>query len=110
MTYLYNIPNNTTSLDQIVVQTISAVPSFAPLLLVFVFFVVFLGGSGLEKARKGNADYPLWSVVASLSTLMTTLIMSVQSGFIRLEWLVIAIVITIFSGVWLFLNRRINEV
>lgn len=108
--YLYDLPNATSGLDAIAVQSITAVPSFTPSLLAFVFFLVFLGGAGRQKARTGNADFPLWSVVASISTLMLSLIMSTITGVIQLEWLVIVTVITIFSGVWLFLDQRPSEV
>ena len=106
---LYNLPNSTEGADNILIETASAVPQLIPLLLVFVFFVVFLGGTSREKARKGRADYPMWSVVASLSTLLIALLMSVVQGLIRLDVLIIVVVITIFSGVWLFLDRRQSE-
>ena len=108
--YLYSLPNSTSGVDSIVVQTVSVVSIFIPLLLVFVFFVVFLGGIARQKARLGTADYPLWSVVASLSTFMVSLILTLYEGLIRLDWLVIVIVIAIFSGVWLFLDRKVSEV
>lgn len=107
---LYSLPNTTTGLDEILVETASTVPSFTPLLLFFVYFVVFLGGVGLQTRRIGTADYPMWSVVASLSTFMIALLMSVIEGLIRLDWLVIIVVVTIFSGVWLFLDRKVTEV
>lgn len=102
--YLYTLPNETSGIDNILAQTITAVPAFTPLLLLFTFFLVFLGGSGRQKARTGGANFPMWSTIASLSTLMLALILSTASGFIRLDWLVIIVTITIFSGVWLFLD------
>ena len=108
--YLYNLPNATDGIDNIAVQTLTAVPSFVPLLLFFVFFLILLGGSARQKARTGNADFPQWSVVASISTLMIALIMSVTTGIIQLDYLVIVVVVTIFSGVWFFLDHRQSEV
>ena len=110
MPYLYDLPNATSGIDAILVQTINIFPAFTPLLLLFVFFVVFLGGIGRQKQRTGTADYPVWSVIASLSMLMVSLILSISAGYIRLDWLVIVVVITIFSGVWLFLDRRAGEI
>ena len=107
---LYDLPNATTGIDDIVVQTVTAVPSLTPLILAFVFFVVFLGGIGRQKARIGTADYPMWATVASMSTFMIALIMTMIEGIIRLDWLVVVIVITIFSGAWLFLDRKQSEV
>ena len=108
--YLYELPNATAGMDDIVVQTVTAVPGFIPLLLLFVFFVVFLGGISRQKARTGTSDYAMWAVVASLSTFMVTLIMTLIEGLIRLDWLVIVVVITIFSVVWLFLDKKQSEV
>ena len=110
MAYLYNLPNATTGFDDIAVQTVTAVSAFTPLLLVFVFFVVFLSGIARQKARNGTADYPMWSVVASLSTFMVALILTLYEGLIRLDWLVIITVVTIFSAIWLFLDRKTSEV
>ena len=107
---LYALPNSTEGLDQILIQTATAVPGLIPLLLVFTYFVVFLGGSHRQLTRSGFADYPMWSVVASISMFMIALIMSVVEGLIRLDWLAIVIVITIFSAVWLFLDRKQSEV
>ena len=110
MAYLYNLPNNSTSIDRILIDTFAEATFLSPLLLLFTFFVVFLGGIARQKiSTTGGADYAMWSVVASLSTLMIALIMSMSVGFIRLDWLVITVVITIFSGVWLFLDRRQGE-
>jgi hypothetical protein len=108
--YLYTLPNSTTGIDDILVETVSAVPFLTPMLLFFVFFVVFLGGISRQKARSGFSDYPLWAVVSSLSMYVVALIMTMVEGLIRLDWLVIVTVIAIFSGVWLFLDRRSGEV
>ena len=108
--HLFNLPNSTTGLDAIGAQTVTAVPSLIPLMMLFVWFVVFLGGIGRQKAVGGTADYPMWSVVASMSTYMIALLATLADGLIRLDWLVIITVITIFSGVWLFLDRKASEV
>jgi len=108
--YLYNLPNATNGTDAILQQTANAVPGFTPLLLLFIFFVVSLGGIARQKLRTGTADYSLWFVIGSLGTFMATLILSVLSGFIRLDWLVIVIAITILSGVWFFLDRKPSEI
>lgn len=110
LNYLYTLPNSTEGLDAILVETAEAVPHLTPLLFFFVFFVVFLGGISLQRTRMGTADYPMWSVVASLSVFLLALVMSVSTGLLHLDWLVIVVVVTIFSGVWLFLDRRQSEV
>ena len=108
--YLYNLPNSTEGLDAIVVQTVTSVPGFTPMLLLFVFFVIFLGGVSRQKMRTGTSDYAMWSTVASMSTMMVALIMSMIQGIIHLDVLVIVVVVTIFSGVWLFLDRKQSEI
>lgn len=107
---LYTLSNSTVGMDNILVDTVSAVPAFTPLLLLFVFFLVFLSGVGKQQAKTGSADYPMWATVASMATFMIALIMTLVEGIIRLEWLVIVVVVTIFSGVWLFLDKRGSEV
>src|SRR3990167_5617790 len=84
---LYDLPNATTGLDDILVETVEAVPSLMPMLFLFVFFVVALGGIARQKARTGTADYPMWFVVASLSVFILALITSTITGLIRLDWL-----------------------
>jgi ABC-type multidrug transport system permease subunit len=108
--YLYDMPNATSGLDTIATQLITAVPSFIPMLLLFVFLVVLIGGITRQIARTGTADYPMWFTVASLSTFFVALLLSVQSGFINLTYLVTILVITIFSGVWFFLDQKQSEI
>ena len=110
MGHLYELPNATTGIDDIAVQVVTAVPGYTPMLLMFIFLVVFMGGVGRQKARSGTADYPMWAVLASISTFFSTLLLSMISGLIALEILVIVVVITIFSAVWLFLDRKQSEV
>lgn len=105
---LYDFPNATQP-DDILVQLQAQVPIFTPLLLAFVWFVIATGGITRSKAKTGTADYPMWCTLASLSTFLIALIMSVISGLINLTWLVIVVVVTIFSGIWLFLDRRSSE-
>lgn len=108
MTYLYNFPNATTP-DTILVTTATSVPALVPLFLLFVWSVVFFGGISRQKSRSETADYPMWSVVSSLSILILSQLMGVIAGLMSLEWTVIIVVLTIFSGVWLFMDRKINE-
>ena len=108
--YLYDLPNSTAGLDAILVQTTTAVPGMGPLLLFFVYMVVFLGGISLQARRQGFADYPMWSVVGSIAAFIIALLLSVIEGLIRLDVLSIVIVITIFSAVWLFLDRKQSEI
>lgn len=110
MAYLYDLPNATGGIDNIAVQLFAQVPAMTPLLLFFTFCVVWLGGVSLQKTRSGTADYAMWAVVGSLSTFMLALLLSTITGLLNVLWLTIVIVITIFSGVWFFLDRKQSEV
>jgi CHASE2 domain-containing sensor protein len=107
---IYQQPNLTGGIDDAIVDTVSAVPIFTPMFLLFVFLVILLGGSINQKRRTGSADLPMWSVIASISTLVVSLIMSMQEGLIQLEIVTIMIAITFASGVWLYLDKNRNEV
>ena len=110
MAYLYELPNATSGLDAIMVQTLNIFPALTPLILLFVFLVIFLGGITRQKLRSGTSDYPAWAMVASLATLIPALLFSVQAGFIRLDWLVIVITLNILSSIWFFFDRKYTEV
>jgi len=103
---LYTLPNASAGIDTIFIQLVAEVPAFVPLMLLFVFFVVFIGGTVRQLTKHGYADYSTWATIASISIFILSLLMTLVSGLIRLEWLVIVTVITIFSGVWLFLDNR----
>jgi uncharacterized membrane protein YhdT len=107
---LYTLPNATSGIDDITIQIVSIVPSIIPLFLAFIYFTIWLGGASLQKSRTGSADFPLWSVIGSMVSLMVALIMSTVTGIIQLDYLIINVVIVIFSGVWLFLDKRQSEV
>ena len=108
--YLYNLPNSTEGLDKIMTQTIDIFPFFTPMLLFFVFLVVFIGGITRQKTKTGTADYPAWAVVASIATLLPALLFSVSSGFIRLDWLIIVVSLNILSAIWFFLDKKPQEI
>jgi len=101
---LYTLPNATQP-DEIITQIITQVPSFTPLLLAFIFFTIFIGGIVRQSMKIGTADYSMWAVIAAIGTLITTLIMTTATGFVNLSWLVVVVVVTIFCGLWFFLDR-----
>jgi len=65
--YLYNLPNNTAGVDNLLVDTITLFPTLPSLIMVFVFLTVFIGGITRQKIRTGTADYPAWAVLGSIS-------------------------------------------
>jgi len=107
---LYNPPNLTEGVDQTLVSLASEVPSFIIGLLLFVWGIVFIGGATSQKRRTGFTDIPLWATLASVSTLLVSLLMTLKNGLINLETLGIVVAITVFSGLWLFLSKGRGEV
>jgi hypothetical protein len=108
--YLYNLPNDTSGIDQVAIDTISITPAIIPMILFFIFLVVFVGGATRQKIRTGTADYASWAVIASIATLLPALLFSFNAGFIRLDWLIIVVSLNILSGIWLFMDRKTSEV
>lgn len=106
---IYTQPNLTGGIDSNLVQIVSQVPSYTVGLLLFVWGVVFIAGSGEQKRRGGYADMPMWAIMASLSTLMVALILTLIPGLINLTVLSAVVGITIMSGVWLFLSKGRGE-
>lgn len=107
---LYEMPNLTTGMDSAIVDTMTAVPIFTPMFLLFVFAVVFISGSTSQKRKTGFADMPMWSTIASVSCLMIALALSLVGGMINLITLVVVVVITILSGAWLLLGENNREI
>ena len=107
---LYPQPNLTGGVDETFVEIASAVPSFVVGILMFVWGVIFISGSATQKRRSGYADLPMWSTMASISTLLISLLFTLKSGIITLEVLGIVVAITIFSAIWLFLSKGRGEV
>lgn len=110
MSYIYDAPNLTGGADQFLVQMGTAVPSFFIGLLLFVFGVIFLGGTNTQKRRTGYADYPMWCLMASLCTMLIALTLSITAGIISLETLGVVVTLTILSGVWYFLSKGRGEI
>lgn len=107
---LYDLPNATTGIDAIIVDTATSIPMIVPMLLLFVFGIVLLGGSSSQKRRTGYSDIPFWSVLASISTLMICLPLTLISDAINIITLSVVVVITLLSGLWYFMNRNRYEV
>jgi len=110
MANIYLQPTLTGGLDETLIEVATAVPSFVIGLLVFVWGLVFISGSATQKAKSGYADTPMWSVMASLSTMVICLLLTIKGGLINLETLGIVVAITIFSGLWLFMSRGRGEI
>jgi hypothetical protein len=110
MSYLYELPNATAGIDAITIQMFDSFPFLGALMLLLTFLVVFLGGVTRQTMRSGTADYSAWALIASMATLLPTLLFSIRVGFIQLDWLIIIISINILSAIWFFLDKKPSEV
>lgn len=107
---IYTAPNLTSGIDDALISMAQSVPTFPIMTLVFVYFVVLVGGSSNQKARVGNADYPFWSVMAGLTTTFFALLMTIGTGIIDITTLSIVLAVTIMSAVWFFLSKQRGEI
>lgn len=108
--FIYATPNLTTGLDGTLVDIAGAVPAFIPSFLFFIFFVVLLSGASSQKKRTGSIDFPMWSLMASFSTFLVAMILTLQDGLMNLEILSIVIAVLIMNGLWFFLSKAKGEV
>ena len=106
---LYNIPNISDGFDDFIVLTIAEVPIFTPMFLLFVCGMVLIGGITAQKRRSATVDLPMWVTMASLSTFMIALPLTLLGGLIDVTTLSIVTSVTLASGIWLFLDRNRRE-
>lgn len=107
---IYTQPNMTGGIDQTLVEIVTTVPSFLIGFLLFIFGIVFLGGTTTQRKKTGYSDYPAWALMSSVAVLMTSLILSLKEGLINLEILGIVVAVTVFSGLWFFLSKGKGEI
>lgn len=104
MTYIYSIPNATSGIDDVLLQTSTEMPSLIPLLITSIWFFIFLTGYIKQRNREGYADASQWSVLSSLISLIITLLFT-TINIINISILSIVVGITILTGIWYFLSR-----
>ena len=109
MAYLYEVPNATSGMDTILVGAATTIPSFIPMLLLFVFFLVLIAGTTSQRRRTGSSDFPMWTLMASISTLLITLPLTLTAGIIQIEVLVVVVIVTLMSGLWFFMSKGRGE-
>lgn len=106
---LYEEINLTAGVDDALVSLAQNVPIFPIMLLVFIFGLVLLGGASNQKRRTGSSDIPFWAVLASLSTFMVALLMTLKEGLIDILTLGVVVGVTIMCGLWFFLSKTRGE-
>lgn len=108
---LYNIPNLTSGFDDYMVSTMGEVTVFVPMLLFFVFAMVFMSGFTAQKRRSGFGDAPFWALISSMSTFFIALILTLKEGLIDpIKTFPIVIGVTLICGIWFFFDQNRREV
>ena len=103
---IYDLPSMNTSsgLDGLLIETAGASTLFIPMFLFFVYSLVFI--TTFRKQRESGAgDAPLCSTIAGVITTIIALMLSARTELMNMFILTIVIVVTIFSGIWLFSSR-----
>jgi len=107
----YTIPNMTGGIDETIAQVAQTVPTFLYGLLLFVFGLIFIGGSSTQKKRLGYADYPMWGLMGAIAIFLVTLLLSLTDGIVTIKGPLFGVVIgiTFMFGLWFFLSRGRGE-
>lgn len=107
---LYTQPNLTSGIDTALVSTAQSVKTFPIMILLFTFMVVLLGGTSNQRRRTGQADYPFWTALASLTIMFESLLMTIGERLINITTLGVVVAITIMSAFWFFMSKQRGEI
>ena len=107
---IYDTPNLTSGIDDAIVDVAQTVDAFVPMVLFFIYGLVFIGGMISQRNKTGTFDAPLWSTLGSIATLMVALSMTLVADLINLATLSIVVTFTILNGIWFFMSGHRNEV
>lgn len=105
MAYKYALPNSTGGIDTTLAQSVSAVPALVPLLLVFVWFFIAIGGFNAQRRKEVNADFAQWNLLGMMGVLIISLLLSTGTGLMNLTILSVVIAITFISAIWYFFSK-----
>ena len=100
----FDFPNGTTP-DAALIGISTSVPALPIMILVFTWLFIFLRGSIKQSQRFGYADFSQWAVLSSMACLLLSLMMTVISGIITVQILIIVVSVTILTAIWFFLSR-----
>lgn len=102
---IYTQPNLSSGMDDGLIEIATTSQAFPIGLLLFTFIIVLMGGSSAQNRRTGYADMPFWSLLASISCLLLSLIMSLKSGIITGYTLSVVVAINILTAIWFFNSK-----
>jgi len=111
MAYLYDFPNISSSqgYDDLVVNVVTSVPLFVPLLLITIFLLISLAGFRLQSYRR-DEDLPYWLLLGSLGSLISALMLSMKEGLMNGTILGTCFAVTVLTAIWFFLSKGPREV
>jgi membrane-associated protease RseP (regulator of RpoE activity) len=105
MANLFEFPNMTSGVDDILIDLSMEVVAFPIMLLVSTWIIIFVGGMTAQARNNAYADAPMWSTIAFLTVTLMGLVMTVATGIINPIVLGVLFGGTLFSALWLFLSR-----
>ena len=97
--------NFTEGLDQLFFYVASEVPIFIPMILFALFIVIMLGGFFSQQRQGGRGDFLMWGAIAGYITTGAAYILSLISGLISLQTVIIVLVITVVMNAFYLLSR-----
>ena len=94
-----------TGLDGTLVYVATVEPLFTKLVLFGFFLIGFLGSIFSQWRLRNRVEFPGSFFAAAVSTLVVAVLMNLIDGLISLQTLIIVVVITIVSYIWLLIAK-----
>jgi len=104
---MYNITNST-DITEVIVSIAENVPSLFPMLLLFIYATITLGGAFANQRRVGFTNIPMWLSIGGLVTTTSAFILFIVDGLISLAWVGVFVAVTLFSVLWFFFSGEDN--
>lgn len=101
-----NLTNGSTGLEQLLIYEAGQVPFLMPGILFSIFIIILSAGYFSQDRRIGEGNFPMWCAIAGLITTTGAFILFLYQNLLNLEVLIICVIITILSMLWLFLSER----
>lgn len=96
---------NKTGVDNVLLYTAMIEPKFIFMILAAMFFIVLFGIMYGTKRWTGTVDIWACITVASLITTLTAIAMSLKQGLISNYVLILTVMISVISAVFLYFSR-----
>jgi len=97
--------NTTAGPHTLFVYAAEIVPSFIPMVIFAIFLIALLGSYFSQRRLTGSGDFPASFAAASFISTIIAFVMSLLPGLINNNVVIIMVVISVLSVVWLYLSR-----